>query len=1019
MVFLSTIITITNKQTTFHMKKTTISLMVAAACAATLSPAFGQTTINSASDITGNSTLSNGTYWLNPGSYVARDNATMTQGTSSLLPSALALNGFTFNGSMGIKAGELDISSDYHVDYVSVGTSTYDRQYGLYLHGSQPAFFQEGGAVTLTGKGIAGDNAGSSTGYTNSYGLFIDGENAQYVQSGGVMNALGVGGSDNEDTGRADGYGYGLYLLGKNASYLQYGGTVNAKASVILDGLVGAHANGTGFGIYLDGAGAAYEQYGGVLNVNAQAEARDTANGLGPDGRSEAFGVYVSGVGARFVQHDGIVNANAVAIAARTDRASSAYGIYLRGNEASYIQENGVFNASGIARGASNSGTSNAKGVAAGLNITGADVSFYQFGGVVNANGTATGSTSGSNTSEGYGIRMDGANAQYIQNGGTVYATGYGASLSNTGSYGNGWGIAILGDGSASQSGYVQNGGFVDATGNAANSNGTGAGIFLSGGNGDTAYQLNGGTLRMMPGSVTNNGTVYSVYIKASGLGKTASASFANGAMLRPGVDFVAKRSGVMRLEGQSSATTSVSIDPGAVLEPWLISSIKLDKGQWLMPIGDGVTFLESTQPITDTFTQPLPTITMDYRAFKANDAGEHQYKLNIYRRNWVSEVTEGPVKDIAESLENNRDWVLSDAGSDYNDFYSNLDMMRDNRSAEEYARKFSPWGTTRVYRLMLMNFDKVQSALFSGIHSTSPSSVLAQNETIMLASADPGYSLGRDRGKHNNAWLVPVFSYDTFNGKNGHYAKTDGYTAGFSFGASQATPWGTFGLTGSYLRNKQQGDGYTLENDSFYVMGGYQSPEITAFDSFHPRVEAALGYGYAYADQERIDANGTRHQSSPDQQGVRAYLGMTQTVEGAGYRVTPRFGLDYTYIKLDGVTESGRMGLKTSGDDVNSLRPKLGGDIAWGVTDRFAVTGQAYARYELLDTHVVLATGFAGTPINWRVRGEESERLSALAGIGFAYVPKKDMRINGRYQLEMGDGYNSHQVELSLNWQF
>lgn len=946
------------------MKKTTIRLMAAAICLVALPAAFAQTTINSASDITGNSSLSGGVYWLNAGSYQLTNHATETDPLSSPVYS-----GMTLSNAVGFSSGTLAITSSGHVSRMTGSGTANVYAYGLHIQGSDFFFQQDGGTIVLNGRAtVSTDIADASN--SHAYSMYMQGSNMHYALNGGELHVLASG------TGSDEG---------------------------------GSNGSGNARGLYIDGAGAAFMQADGVVRIQAVGKGGTGGtwhNGSNDDG--SAWGIHLrdsTGAGASYTQHGGMVFAEGEGIAQQSVGYGYGWGILIEGDNSAYTQHGGVVHAKG-------SGTmdidGNRVGTGRGIALSGGNVAYEQNAGIVHATGYAD-SRSNMRTARGYGISIESSNAgvRYRIKEGLLFSSGETASGALQA---DAAGVYLSG----SDALFEQAGGEVVATGSRDTSGARATGIFVNATNGDAHYDMQGGMLKLLPSNMPQG---YAVHLLADGATSSANAVFASGAMLRPGVDFVAQRSGVMKVEGANGATASVSIDRGAVLEPWLISSIKLDKGQWLMTPGSGVTFIESTHAVTDAFTQPLPTITMDYVAFK--DSGDTEYKLNIYRRNRVSEVTDGPVGEIARSLENNRDWVLSPAGKDYNDFYSDLDMMRDRRSAQEYVRKFSPWGTTRIYRLMLMNFDKVESALFSGMHSTSPASELAQNETVLLASADPGYSLGRNRERNRNAWLVPVLSYDTFNGKNGNYAKTDGYTAGLSFGASQATSLGTFGLTGSYLHNKQQGDGYTLKNDSFYVMGGYQSPEITGFGHFSPRVEAALGYGYASADQERMDANGIRHESSPDQQGVRAYIGLTQTYEGHDYRATPRFGLDYTYIRLDSVTENGRMGLKTSGDEVNSLRPKLGSDFAWGITDRLAVTSQVYARYELGDKNVVLSTGFAGTPIRWRVRGEESERLSGLAGVGFAWVPKKDMRINGRYQLEMGDGYNSHQVELSLNWQF
>lgn len=631
----------------------------------------------------------------------------------------------------------------------------------------------------------------------------------------------------------------------------------------------------------------------------------------------------------------------------------------------------------------------------AGLWLTSGD--FVQEGGYV--------VTQGENGGDGIVIQQ----GDYILNGGDLHTQGYfkkhesdGRGLFITMIDGN-W--AIVGGGGTdyygcgivlNQGNFIQNAGTVQAF----SANG-GAGIVLNKGD----YILNGGTLEIDNGSRGAEAGLASVLVDGD-------AYFGADSRLEITIDHSNETIGLMIVGG------NVVIEEGAQAHLRMAMSVELEKGEDAKFTG---TFLEIGDPYPETGApEPAGTIEGEFEVsardrltmvFTANKSADgKRYEASFTRTAYVSELLKGNNARLAGIFEE----FLP--GKDYTtymglfDFYNRADASESSAEMNAVTRSLLPWQATEYFLSTMAQFD-------TSSRSMSRNLVLLQDAD---RSCDPcdfveGCSSGDDP---RHLWFAAHGNFGHYGAKSGSFGKLDVDSYGMNVG--MARPVGknsVLGIGFNYTNGDVNGDGST---DTDYDYYGF----LASLRSKHPgrRIWTELSAGYAQAEfeQGRYDYKSARYDSSFDQNLVRLGVSVGRDLRrGKQRRLTPIAGLDYTFVHQQGYTEyerdGGNLGLRVGGDDIHSLRLRLGLETEIR-RDRFRLSAHGFLRYEMLDRNANLDTRFLYAPsVRMTVRGQDYDRVSGITGLKLDWHWNDRTLLGAAYDLTVGDKYTEQWVDLSL----
>jgi outer membrane autotransporter protein len=240
------------------------------------------------------------------------------------------------------------------------------------------------------------------------------------------------------------------------------------------------------------------------------------------------------------------------------------------------------------------------------------------------------------------------------------------------------------------------------------------------------------------------------------------------------------------------------------------------------------------------------------------------------------------------------------------------------------------------------------------------------------------------------------------------------------TFGADyRVCPNFAFGLTGGYAHTNAD----LVNNGSLDVNGGTIGAYATAFGGGFYINAAATGTFNGY-DSHRTALLGT---ASGDTNGAdfTGLIAAGYEWKKGGLTIGPTASYQYTYVEVDGFTESGSLAPLTFPDqNADSNRTALGAKVSydWHV-GHVVVKPEVRAawQHEFGDTEYSIVSRFAnGAGNSFTVNGPEIGRDSLLIGAGAAVLLNDRVSVYAYYDGELArTNYSSNNVSAGLRVSF
>lgn len=258
----------------------------------------------------------------------------------------------------------------------------------------------------------------------------------------------------------------------------------------------------------------------------------------------------------------------------------------------------------------------------------------------------------------------------------------------------------------------------------------------------------------------------------------------------------------------------------------------------------------------------------------------------------------------------------------------------------------------------------------------------------------------------------------------NGFDADTGGVAMGLD---AAATDQINVGVAFSWANTDVDTEGVernTMDIDSyrFTVYGAYNA------EAYY--VDAQLAYATNTFDMERTIVAGTYNavatsEHDGDQYSLRVRGGYPMAV-GENWYITPRAGLEYTYLTEDTYTEDGAgdMGLRVETDDMEVLLGRLGVKVAYPIVTESEVTWipefSADISHDFIGDEVELDSNFLGVAAAaFRTQGANVEQTGYSAGVRIRTFSQNNFSFSAGYDFLYKEDYESHSFNATVRYDF
>lgn len=403
-----------------------------------------------------------------------------------------------------------------------------------------------------------------------------------------------------------------------------------------------------------------------------------------------------------------------------------------------------------------------------------------------------------------------------------------------------------------------------------------------------------------------------------------------------------------------------------------------------------------------------------------------------------LSPLISGAHANLARSLAANRNWLDRHARPAVRQAYDFLESSASLAEANSNARGLTPHATALLGPMAINRFDLMQGVVFNSLAKKNvlasvnedmartvfhpqpqQTSSRAQNPIDYFKpvsesqTALPSFSSPSATGLASaqwDAWLTPIAAFERYDAKNDATANASADTLGLSTGFVRHFADYHIGFAGFYMRSAPTGGGWLADLTSYGLMAGLEAPHLR-LGGISPWLRVGMGYTYSKVEQGRDDILGFSNKSSPGQHGIRLSANVGQNIPLSSWlHLNPSIGVDYTYVRQDGYTESGSgLRLAVQGASMHSVRPYLGGEISIRPLEDLTVSTHAHLRHEIADRSLKLSSHIVGTPLSFTSRGYQYSRSSGSGGVCFSWNASDDVSITARYDFLMGDRYPGH----------
>ncbi|KFC74548.1 Outer membrane autotransporter barrel precursor [Bosea sp. LC85] len=189
-------------------------------------------------------------------------------------------------------------------------------------------------------------------------------------------------------------------------------------------------------------------------------------------------------------------------------------------------------------------------------------------------------------------------------------------------------------------------------------------------------------------------------------------------------------------------------------------------------------------------------------------------------------------------------------------------------------------------------------------------------------------------------------------------------------------------------------------------------------------RLDGILGYARLGFDSQRSIAFGALSRRARAEYDGDRFSGALEAGYGVDLgwsKVEPLAGLRYTFLRQDGVSETGAgsIGLRTPSQSAQSLLGSLGLRLATSFdigTSRLALEARGRWQHEFLDDVMVLNASFIGAPAaSFPVRGARVARDSAVIGAGLSLQIGRRLTLFADYDASLNGDVTAHAATAGL----
>lgn len=294
---------------------------------------------------------------------------------------------------------------------------------------------------------------------------------------------------------------------------------------------------------------------------------------------------------------------------------------------------------------------------------------------------------------------------------------------------------------------------------------------------------------------------------------------------------------------------------------------------------------------------------------------------------------------------------------------------------------------------------------------------------TALNCDAETGLSAG-DEHYRQSMWLKAF-------GASAHQGSNDGY-AGYGSDIHGIAAGGDTLLDNDWVL----GGAFTYANTDV-ELGDYRDGDGSDIETWQFTAYASRDFGkwylesmlaYAYQDYETQRDTGVSGIASGDFSGDMYALRVTAGMPfeyASGITITPYAGLEYSYMTLDGYTETGAgvMSLNVEEQDVDRgwvlLGARISKDLVLDSGAEVTPSVQFGLRHALNNSGINTVTSFIGGGGNFISEGQDIHRNVYSIGLGLDIQRSDNFTLSLLLDTAFADEYESYQGQIVGNWRF
>ncbi|WP_163578132.1 autotransporter domain-containing protein [Halomonas faecis] len=185
-------------------------------------------------------------------------------------------------------------------------------------------------------------------------------------------------------------------------------------------------------------------------------------------------------------------------------------------------------------------------------------------------------------------------------------------------------------------------------------------------------------------------------------------------------------------------------------------------------------------------------------------------------------------------------------------------------------------------------------------------------------------------------------------------------------------------------------------------------------------RLSGSASMGWLDLGSERSVTGFGQHQADYDARvgTVDAELAYAPSSEESDWRVSPLVGLTYSHTRREGFQEDGLVGLDVDASRDDSVRGRLGAEIAYRVSDSAAITGRLAWSHELGNPEASAEASLLGSD-PFTIEGQTLPTDLMDVGVGMEARVTDRVDVYAAYDGRLGSDYEDHAGQVGMRWRW